>query len=371
MTSLSCKALDWAWLNQVARNHAPALVAHWRQQPALDWTTLAEVDWNQLGLSAQTIQTLRDLPRAQAFKQTLHDWLMQGKNRYFIPYYSSDYPVLLKEIAHPPLGLYVIGEPSVLQKPQLAIVGSRKPSPLGEALAEEFAEQMSLQGYTITSGLALGIDGRAHLGALRAPGPTIAVIATGADCIYPRRHGDLAAKIGENGAIVSEFGLGTPPCPAHFPQRNRLISGLARGVLVVEATLKSGTLTTARHALEQNRDVFAIPGSVKNPMTAGCHALIQQGAKLVTSIDDILMEWHDSRLAVKKETGQNAIHCSQLTRVEQDILGLLTSETFNVNALIERLGLSAQEVTSKLVELTLRGLIQTVPGGYTRAWRGS
>ncbi|MDE2585717.1 MAG: DNA-processing protein DprA, partial [Betaproteobacteria bacterium] len=199
---------------------------------------------------------------------------------------DPDYPRLLLEIPDPPSLLYVKGRPELLNRPALAMVGSRNATPQGLQDAERFAANLAAQGFTITSGLALGVDGAAHRGALSAGGDTVAVIGTGADRIYPSRHRDLALAVAEQGAIISEFPLGTPPVAHNFPRRNRLIAGLCRGCLVVEAAVESGSLITARLAAEQGREVFAMPGSIHSPLAKGCHRLIKQGAKLVETAQD-------------------------------------------------------------------------------------
>lgn len=217
------------------------------------------------------------------------DWLGEPQH-YLLVWPDLDYPPLLREIPDPPVMLYVMGNRRVLSRPQLAIVGSRHPTPMGGENARAFAKSLAGAGLVITSGLALGIDGAAHRGAVEAGGKTIAVVGTGLDRVYPPRHRDLAHDIIRHGALVSEFPLGTPPKPENFPARNRLISGLSLGTLVVEAALQSGSLITARLATEQGREVFAIPGSIHSPQSRGCHALIRQGAKLVETAQDILEE---------------------------------------------------------------------------------
>src|SRR6266850_2310392 len=216
-------------------------------------------------------------------------WL-EVENHHLIPCVSVAYPSLLAQTTGAPLALYVEGNPAVLNEPQLAIVGSRNPTAAGLETAHAFAEFLGATGLTITSGLAEGIDGAAHRGALAGGGCTIAVCATGLDLVFPREHARLAREIAGRGALVSEFPIGTPARRANFPQRNRIISGLSFGTLVVEAARRSGSLITARHAGEQGREVFAIPGSIHNPLARGCHALIRQGAKLVESAEDVLAE---------------------------------------------------------------------------------
>jgi len=209
-----------------------------------------------------------------------------------VPITSPVYPAQLQQIACPPALLYVRGNPHALQLPQLAVVGSRRMSRAGDIIATSWSKILAGRGFAITSGMAIGIDSCAHQGAMEAPeGISIAVIATGIDCVYPRRNAPLAKKIVEKGgALVTEFIPGTPARPAHFPQRNRIISGLSLGVLVVEAAIKSGSLITAKYALEQNREVFAIPGPINRPQSKGCHQLIKQGACLVEKTDDLVAE---------------------------------------------------------------------------------
>jgi DNA processing protein len=209
---------------------------------------------------------------------------------------SPLYPPLLMTIDQAPTVLFVRGDPAVLAAPQLAVIGSRHPTALGERTARDFAFHFASLGLVVTSGLALGIDAAGHRAALLAGGKTVAVCACGLDRIYPERHADLADDIATSGALVSEFPPGTPPLASHFPRRNRLISGLSVGVLVVEAAARSGSLVTARYAAEQGREVFAIPGSIHSPLSRGCHQLLRQGATLVECADDVLSELKNIQL---------------------------------------------------------------------------
>lgn len=240
------------------------------------------------GLSQKKVTALRNTDQSGINRDI--EWYKASEDRHIITYSCASYPPLLKQIADPPLVLYVRGDLEVLSTPQLAIVGSRKPSRSAAVHATEMAAQLCAYGLTICSGLAIGVDACAHRGALQAEGLTVAVTATGLDRVYPAAHQSLAREIVQTGAIVSEFPIGTSPKPAYFPRRNRIISGLCYGTLVVEAALKSGTLTTAAHATEQSREVFAIPGSIDNPQSRGCHALLRNGATLVESIEDILIQ---------------------------------------------------------------------------------
>ncbi|MCX7892003.1 MAG: DNA-processing protein DprA [Burkholderiales bacterium] len=270
------------------------------------------------------------------------------------------YPRQLLEIGDPPPLLYVRGDAALLARPALAIVGSRNATPQGLANAESFARAFSDAGLTIVSGLALGIDAAAHRGALAGSASTIAVLGTGIDRLYPARNAALAGAIAARGAIVSEFPLGTPAAAGNFPRRNRLISGLARGVLVVEAALASGSLITAKLAAEQGREVFAIPGSIHSPLAKGCHALIKQGAKLVESAADVLEE-----LGMGAPAGVHAGGGASRPRdARQDaVLAALGHDPCDVDTLAARARLTAAEVSSILLELELDGSVSCLPGG--------
>lgn len=279
------------------------------------------------------------------------------------------WPPRLATIADPPLMLYVQGDPELLSLPALAIVGSRHPTPAGRDAARDFARHLADAGLVIASGLALGIDGAAHEGALAAEGMTVAVIGTGPDRIYPARHADMARRIAAGGALVSEFPVGTPPAARNFPLRNRIISGLSIGTLVVEAALRSGSLISARHAMEQGREVFAIPGSIHNPLARGCHQLIRQGAKLVEQADDILEELAPQfELEGLASTAEDAAG-EPSSAFDDDpeyahLLEALDWEPRAVDDLATRSGLGAGAVASMLLRLELEGRIRVVPGGY-------
>lgn len=306
-------------------------------------------------------------PDWQAVERDL-SWLSQP-HCHAITLQDTAYPPLLKEITDPPLVLFAQGDSGLLAAKQLAIVGSRNPTPAGEQTAAEFAQHLAEVGLTITSGLAIGIDAAAHRGALTGSGRTIAVAGTGLDRVYPARHRELAHEIAARGALISEFPPGTPPRPEHFPRRNRLISGLSLGTLVVEAALQSGSLITARLAAEQGREVFAIPGSIHNPLARGCHALLRQGAKLVETAQDILEElgafaaWGEAPTPLVTTASPAGDH-------PQELLSLLHHIGFEptaIDTLVERSGLTAELVSSMLVVLELHGQIASAPGGlYTR-----
>ncbi|MCX8144770.1 MAG: DNA-processing protein DprA [Azovibrio sp.] len=273
------------------------------------------------------------------------------------------YPAPLLEIADPPVLLYVRGDVGLLARPGIAVVGSRNASPQGSHTAEAFAAALSQAGLVIISGLALGIDAAAHRGALAAGGGTIAVIGTGADRLYPARNAELAAAILAQGAIVSEFPLGTPARAAHFPRRNRIIAGLAQGVLVVEAALESGSLITARLAGEQGREVFAIPGSIHSPLTRGCHRLIREGAKLVETVADVLEELPGATPAALVETDPPPCPPAEAdSTVAQQVLAALGHDPCPLDVLSQRCGLTADALLAILMGLELDGHIAPLPG---------
>lgn len=292
------------------------------------------------------------------------NWLINDINRFLIYYDHPDYPSQLKQISSPPALIYGYGKVNHLNNYQIAIVGSRTPSHSGKETAKFFANHLSQCGWTITSGLALGIDGFSHQGALIGNDTTIAVLGTAIDKMYPRRHIKLAEEILANdGLIISEFAPQTASRAEFFPRRNRIISGLSYGTLIVEAAIKSGSLITAKYALEQNREVFAIPGNIQNPMSAGCHHLIQQGAKLVTCVDDINEEFmHLQLMPIRDKEEKN---------VSQSLASgkLLDSVDFEVTPLdivAQRSGIKVADLMSQLLEYELRGLVTAVPGGYIK-----
>lgn len=281
---------------------------------------------------------------------------------------DDEYPPLLKEISDPPPLLFVLGNKSLLTSEQFAIVGSRTPTPMGERTSEEFAKTLAEVGWTITSGMALGIDAACHRGALMADnGHTIAVIGTGIDRVYPARNRDLAHQIAQKGAIISEFPLGAAPVPGNFPRRNRIISGMSRGVLVVEAALRSGSLITAKQALEQGREVFALPGSIHNPLSRGCHSLIREGAKLVETAEHIyeeLIEILPHRPQVNIDSSDNELAIQELDEEYQIVLKKVSFEATAVDTVVEQSGLTADAVCSMLLVLELQGYIVSTHGGH-------
>ena len=295
------------------------------------------------------------------FQQVEADWRWQEASHHFLLTWSDpEYPSLLKEIHDPPPVLYAKGHLSSFCQPTVAMVGTRKPSVTGRETARRFAFELAAKKITIVSGLAIGIDAEVHRGCIDASGKTIAVMGTGIDSIYPRQHGRLADKICENGLLLSELPLQSPPIAGHFPRRNRIISGLSLCTLVVEAAIKSGSLITARLALEQNRDVLAIPGSIHNPQARGCHHLLQQGAKLVTSSHDVLDEL---RIDYIQEATELVF---TLARENKNLVKCIGFEVTGVDQIIARSGLTVEKVVCNLAELELQGIVKAVPGGYTR-----
>jgi len=274
------------------------------------------------------------------------------------------YPPLLLEIPDPPLLLYAKGRTALLNQPSLAIVGSRNASAQGAAHARQFAQALSAAGLTIISGMALGIDTAAHEGALQDGGATVAVIGTGADIVYPARNHGLAHRIAELGCIVSEYPLGTPALPANFPRRNRIISGLARGTLVVEAAAQSGSLITARLAAEQGRDVYAIPGSIQSPLARGCHDLIRQGARLVENAHDILSDFPG--LQSHASTAQKPAPLPASDHPDNDLLKIIGYDPVSLNVLAARAGLDTATINAQLLTLELNGQIEMMTGGMVR-----
>lgn len=307
----------------------------------------------------------------EAVLESWRTWL-SGPQRALVTFGSAAYPQRLAQLVDAPLALWVEGpELALLSSPQLAIVGSRNPTTSGRETAEQFARYLSERGLTITSGLATGIDGASHRGALPALGGTIAVLGCGVDVVFPRAHQQLAREVASRGLLVSEYGPGVQPHKLFFPQRNRIIAGLSLGTLVVEATRRSGSLITANQAMENGREVFAIPGSIHNPLARGCHLLIRQGAKLVEEAADILVELAPlltaegillPAVATSPETPE-----SNPLIAEPSYQNLLTHIGFSpvsIGDLSSRAELTTAEVSSMLLVLELEGLVEALPGGW-------
>ncbi len=351
-----------AWLRllltpQLGRDAARQLLARfgppeaiWQHGPS-DWQTV---------LGQRLADALEHPP--EGFEATVEahaQWLDAAPARQVLTLGDPLYPARLLDTADPPLLLFVQGRPDALaQAARLAVVGSRNPTPQGEQNARAFAQALAEAGLCIVSGLALGVDGAAHEGALAGGGFTLAVVGTGLDRVYPSRHRALAHRIAEQGALISEYPLGTPPLAHHFPQRNRIIAGLGLGTLVVEAALQSGSLITARLAAEQGSEVFAIPGSIHSPLSRGCHALIRQGAKLVESAQDVL---EDLRL----DGPRSAEPARPPTAAEDDdpVLQALGHDPLGLDELQARTGLDTARLQARLLDLELDGRVARLPGG--------
>ncbi|HEY0856463.1 MAG TPA: DNA-processing protein DprA [Albitalea sp.] len=347
-----------AWLRLletpgIGRDTARRLLAGFGSPQAVFEASAAE--WREV--AGATAGRLADTPDSlHELVESTHAWLIGAAEapRHVITLGDPLYPPALLETADPPLLLYAQGDVQWLRAPGIAIVGSRNPSHQGLDNARAFAAALGRAGLTVVSGLALGIDGAAHEGALQGGGGTIAVIGTGLDRVYPKLHLELAHRIVRQGVLLSEYSLGTPPLAQNFPLRNRIIAGLAQGTLVVEAALRSGSLITARLASEAGRDVFAIPGSIHSPQARGCHWLIKQGAKLVDSAQDILEEL---RLPPAP-----AAESKPALRPDDPLLAALGYEPSSLESLSARTGWSAAELNARLLELELEGLVARLPG---------
>ena len=330
-------------------------------------------------VSAAQARSLQAVPDAlPTLLDTTWRWLTEpagGPPRRLLTLADADYPATLLNIEYPPLMLYLLGRDAMAQvhwgthAPHcLAMVGSRNPTAQGRLHAQAFAESLAASGLTIVSGMALGIDAAAHEGALLGAAEpqrwaTLAVVGTGLDRVYPRQHRELAHRIAAQGLLISEYPLGTPPLAANFPKRNRLISGLSQGTLVVEAALASGSLVTARLAVEQGREVFAIPGSIHSPQSRGCHALIRQGAKLVESAQDVLEELKLGPMPGDSARAQPATPLSATPQDEDALLSALGFEPTGLDALQARTGLPTPELQARLLTLELNGRVARLPGG--------
>ncbi len=333
---------------------------------ALALFKLDQAELQAKGISPESIQALHKAKQSSVEADL--NWLKKSPTHHILCWEDPAYPLQLKEIHAAPSLLYIKGHPALMAEAQIAIVGSRNPSPMGFELAHEFSLGLSAAGFIITSGLALGIDAASHQAALENNSPTIAVLGSGLEHIYPRHNQELARKITGNGALISEYAPFTPPLAHHFPQRNRIISGLSHGTLVIEASLKSGSLITARLANEQGREVFAVPGSPHHALAAGCNQLIQQGAKLVSDVQDLLDELQPSR-KLKSDLTTSLI--DQFNELELDtqqykLLECVGFEISSVDQIAVRSGLPPEVVNPLLLELELKGFIRTSIGGHIR-----
>ncbi|AVR95396.1 DNA-processing protein DprA [Pseudoduganella armeniaca] len=324
---------------------------------------------NAAGLTRSQAAALRAPPSAalRALVDATLEWSARPDHA-LLTFHDAAYPPLLREIADPPLLLHACGNRALLTRSALGIVGSRNATTQGRLNAERFARSLADAGLTVVSGLALGIDAAAHTGALQGAGSTIAVIGTGIDLVYPSANAALAQRIAQGGCIVSEFALGTPARAPHFPIRNRTISGMTRGVLVVEAAERSGSLITARCAGEQGREVFAIPGSIHATLSKGCHRLIREGALLVETADDILaaLQVGDAARARPFDDGNVSCESTMLTSLERaarPLLEALTYDPVSADELASRLQLDAADTQASLLALELAGVVERLPGG--------
>ena len=362
----SCSVIDpaelGAWLRlletpQLGRESARKLLAAFGSpQAAIDASTAAR---RQVISAAPAAALAAPSSELDALIAATLSWLRADAPEPRCVFTLGDplYPPLLLHSADPPLLLYAQGRIELLRTDAIAVVGSRNPTPQGADNAHAFAQHLSNAGLTVVSGMALGIDAAAHEGALKGSASTIAVVGTGLDRVYPRRNLALAHRIAEQGLILSEFALGRPPLPQHFPMRNRIIAGLAHGTLVVEAALQSGSLSTARMTIEAGREVFAIPGSIHSPNSRGCHALLKQGAKLVESAQDILEEIRPSGAALRPAEERPASSATSDT-----VLNALGFDPVALDSLVARTGWSASALNIRLLELELDGQVARLPG---------
>jgi DNA processing protein len=314
----------------------------------------------QCYVSSEVAAAIRRGPDAKQLEYTLA-WLASPSHS-LVTWDDADYPALLLATADPPPAFGYVGRRELLSRPAIAIVGSRNATPQGIEHAEAFAVALSAAGLTIISGLAVGIDAAAHRGGLAGRGSSIAVLGSGLDRIYPEANRDLADRLSEVGGLLSEFPLGTPPVRANFPRRNRVISGLSRGVLVVEATLNSGSLITARMAVEQGREVFAIPGSIHSPFSKGSHRLIKEGAKLVETAQDVLEELKLYAASPDPASRPHEVE-TPIEGIAGRVLAALGHESAGIDALCQRTGLATDAIAAALIELELAGKVAPLPGG--------
>jgi DNA processing protein len=319
--------------------------------------------------------TSQYLSSGQSVLSTAERTWMENPRHHVLPFTDGRYPTLLRSTEQHPVVLFVIGNLEVLNDPQLAVVGTRNPTPQGRETAREFSEYLAGRGLAVTSGLAEGIDSAAHRGALAAQGITVAVLGSGVDVIYPRSNAPLAEEILQQGALISAFPLGTPPRRENFPQRNQIIAGLSLGTLVIEAARRSGSLITARWAAELGRELFAVPGSIHNPLSRGCHELIREGAKLTETAHDILSEL-DFSAFFAAQTAASARHQRAVPRegaMDNDhkiLLDALGFDPADLDKLVVRTGFKPDAVSSMMLILELEGHVQAAPGGrYSRVVR--
>jgi DNA processing protein len=367
---LSDEILAWVTLARApALNAATLSAALARVESAHALVAAPDALRERVGIPGPAREYLRGATAAVTAAE--RRWL-EGSRNHMLPFTDPDYPLLLRAARHHPIALYAAGDLRALARPQLAVVGSRNPSPQGLDTAFDIARYLAERGLAITSGLALGIDAASHRGALAAQGTTLAVLGSGVDVVYPRSNRDLGCAIQARGVTVSEFPLGTAPRRANFPRRNRTIAALTLGTLVVEATRNSGSLITARSAKAADRRVFAIPGSIYNPLSRGCHELIKQGAKLIESADDILSELSFPALFAPDAgtalgTAAQKLGAAGMDKEHKILLDALGFDPADLDMLIVRTGLKPEAVSSMMLILELEGHVQAAPGGrYSR-----
>ena len=348
---------DALFLHRVLSRSSRDLARLWQNAPAIIATRRCR-DLIALGISEPDAVTLLSRDGADEVESDLR-WL-ESNHCDVLTIDDLRYPPLLREIEDPPPLLFMRGDPACLDPPRIAIVGSRRSTAQGRKIAEGFARELCMAGLTVVSGMASGIDGEAHRGALAAGGPTIAVLGTGIDLVYPKSHGRLALAIADKGLLLSEYPIGTPGLPRHFPRRNRIISGLSLGVLVVQAAARSGSLVTARMAMEQSREVFAVPGSILTSVSRGCHRLIKDGAKLTECVDDVLEEL-GPLAALERRTTDRGDAESEAHRV---IVTALGDEPVTVDELSERTGMDVSDLSAALLLLELGNVVVADASGY-------
>jgi len=321
---------------------------------------------SSIGWSAGQIHALQHTATTKLLQ--LEQWLQRNDQHKVLRYTDSAYPELLRQSKSPPYVLFVKGDVALLDEAQIAMVGSRHPTATAKQIAKNFAAQLTELGLVVTSGMAQGIDACSHLGALSAGGRTVAVLGSGLDNIYPKHHQALAADIAQAGVLVSEYLPDAPANAEHFPQRNRIVVGLSLGTVVVEAALKSGSLISANLTADYGRELFAVPGSIYNPQAAGCHQLIQQGAKLITCVADIIEEWSflQNRGLTTEKASENI---SQTDLFESGLLANVGDEATAIDTIAERCGIPVAQVSIELLQLELAGEVAAVPGGYIRVRR--
>jgi DNA processing protein len=328
--------------------------------------------WRDVAGPAASAALLQPATEFEARLAAAWRWRCEGPDRRIIAVGDAAYPAALLHSPDPPLVLYAQGQWPALNQRCVAVVGSRSPTPQGWENARAFSKALALEGYVVVSGLAMGIDAAAHEGALEGAGSTVAVLGHGLDTLYPRKHHKLAERITKQGLLLSEYAPGTPALAPHFPQRNRIIAGLSMGTLVVEAALKSGSLITARLALEAGREVMAVPGSIHSLQAQGCHALLKQGAALVETVDDILLELGSLHTTPKALQAKPDAHdaVSQVDAPEDALLQALGHDPIGLDALVDRTGMPVYELGARLLELELMGQVSRLPGGlYARMTR--